>query len=461
MIHFLNRSKELGRIRNALARDEAQLMIISGRRRVGKSRLLQEIIDENTVYFLADQRENPLQRNELAQILDKHVSEFSDVNYPDWKSLFQNLNSRLSSRITLILDEFPYLVENDPSLPSVIQWIVDQIPKAQRKFNLVLCGSLRHVMEQLGSDHSSPLFGRSDEILNIMPMNVSEVQRALDVDAIQAVEEYAVWGGIPRYWELRNRNTSFEEAVRKELLEPDGVLHNEVSHLLSENLRGTVQAESVLSLIGTGVNRLSEIASRLEKPATQFSGLLQKLIMMGFIRRVLPYGESTRSTKRTYYRICDPLFRFYYQFIIPNRSALEQSLIDQVWKKVSKQQNTFTSEIWESLVREHINQIPLSKDVLWDAPSPWWGKQNRTELEVDVMTASTDKKLLLVGECKWSDATDKTPIWAHELKQKATQFEGRAKNILPILFVKHKESEEIDGVRIIGPDDLLSNLSID
>ena len=175
-------------------------MVIYGRRRCGKSTLLKRIILKKDVYHVADIREKALQITVFAKSFDRFIPGFSSVHYPDWNSLFVSLNNSLKERITICIDEFPYLVKNDPGLPSVIQNIVDN--KLNARFNLILCGSSQQMMEDMVLNRSSPLYGRCDEIINIKPVSVKWFHEYYKAGPVTAIEGYSIFGGVPRYWEL-------------------------------------------------------------------------------------------------------------------------------------------------------------------------------------------------------------------------------------------------------------------
>ena len=165
---FINRIKEIKRIRTALQQDDSVLLAVYGRRRCGKSTLIKKVITENDIYFAADLRERSLQIEAFAKTIGKVVNGFSKLRYPDWDSLFHNLKNTLNQKITICIDEFPYLVKNSPELPSLLQNIIDN--NINDKYNLILCGSSQQMMQSMTLNSSSPLYGRCDEILNVNPM---------------------------------------------------------------------------------------------------------------------------------------------------------------------------------------------------------------------------------------------------------------------------------------------------
>lgn len=194
---FVDRIEEIDRIKNALGRERSSLVVIYGRRRLGKSTLIKKVLTDKDVCFLADRSESQHQIALLSKVVADNFADFDNLTYPDWESLFRALNHRTVRHFSLCLDEFPYLVEQSPELPSVLQKLIDE---KQLKYSIVLCGSSQNMMYGLFLDSKAPLYGRADELIRLKPIPLQYIQEALCVDGIDAIEEYAVWGGVPRYW---------------------------------------------------------------------------------------------------------------------------------------------------------------------------------------------------------------------------------------------------------------------
>ncbi|MEI6899956.1 MAG: ATP-binding protein [Bacteroidota bacterium] len=450
---FINRDREKGRLFQALARDKAQLIIVYGRRRCGKSTLLREILPENTIYFAADLRETSLQIGALAKQIDTVLPGFSKPNYPDWETILKSLNLTLKTTTTLCIDEFPYLVKNNPELPSIIQKIIDD--QEHDKFNLILCGSSQQMMYGLALESTSPLYGRSDEIIRIKPMAVNHLREYLHISSLEAIREFGVWGGVPRYWEIRKQSKNFEDAVRDHVLDQYGILYEEPERLFTDEMRTSVQAFSVLSLIGAGCHRISEIAGRLGKPATQLSRLLGFLVDLGYIRREIPFGESVRSTKKSLYKIDDPFLNFYFTFLVPNKSKLEFGLIDQVLPVITRNYDQYLSGFWEELCRNAVPFLEID-GTRFNLASRWWGTGiNGKPMEIDLIAESTDKHTLLVGEVKWSDKVSYNEIkMLLDKKCGNLSFPG-TKQIIKAVFFKERSTITFPDCILFDPDDIL------
>ena len=271
MLPFLNRKEEQTRLAKLVRRPEGSLAVLYGRRRCGKSRLIHEVLPKGrSVYYVGDDRESALQRAGLASEIARLVPGFDRVTYPEWDALFARWWDETTAGMVLALDEFPALVSAAKEIPSLLQKHIDN--KQARGAHLILAGSSQSMMQGLVLDRTAPLFGRASEVLKISPLPAGWIQRALSVkNPVEAVRAYSVWGGIPRYWELAAEHPNLDNALQHVVLSPLGALHEEPTRILLDDLRDMTQVNSILSLIGRGCHRSSEIVGRLGKPATSTS----------------------------------------------------------------------------------------------------------------------------------------------------------------------------------------------
>jgi len=453
---FYNREDESFRLRKAIDSSNPKLIVVYGRRRCGKSTLIKHVLKKGDIYFISQQSEESVLLTHMARTIGEKIQGFDDLIYPDWNALLTNLNNTLNERITLCIDEFPYLVKSSSDLPSILQKFLDQ--KKDRKFHIILCGSSQQMMQGLVLHSSAPLYGRADEILKLPPLKIGWIQGAINCNAIQAVEEYSVWGGIPRYWELRIEEDSFESGVKNLILDRLGVLHEEPARLFLDDMRESIQAYSILSIVGNGVHRLSEIAGRLRKPSTHLGRPIDNLIKLGYLKREVPYGSSPKSNKKSLYRISDPFMNFYFSFVAPNLSRLELDMKDVVMKSIRSSFAQYFAAEWENLCRLSVPFKPV-KGIEFDVCHRWWGNDNSGEpMEFDLVSRSLDKKYLLVGECKWSKVKNPDSL-LNQLVNKASKLPGvKGKKIIPVLFVKELENEADRTENILTPVDVLDRL---
>ena len=452
---FLDRARELSRLRRALSRPGGSLIAVYGRRRCGKSRLLQEALrGHEHAYYLADLSDASIQRHTLSVETERVVPGFAAASYGDWAAILETWRLRAPEDAWLVLDELPYLVQVSPALPSILQRIVDA--PGERPLRLLACGSSQRMMHGLVLDETAPLYGRAAEIIKVEPMPPEALPAALRLDAEDSVVAYSIWGGLPRNWELAADYGSTPEALAALVLDRNGVLHGEPLRLLLDDMRSAVQANSLLALVGSGCHRLSEIAGRVGQSATNLSRPLSRLIDLGYVRREVPFGESIRSTRRSLYRLDDPFLLFWYRFVAPNQSRLEVDLIDTVHAEVLDRLAGHVAEVWEWLARRSVPYTAID-GLHWNLASRWWGRGNGGDpLEIDVVAESTDGHHLLLGEAKWSDRANPREILS-ALRRKAESIPfRRGRRMHFALWLKRGGGERVDGAPVVTPDGVMS-----
>ena len=456
---FLNRTAELNRLKKALTAKSSSLVCLYGRRRCGKSRLLQQALkDRSHVYFLGDDREAALQRQALAAEIGRLIPGFERVEYHAWDVLLQRWYSDAPSGAILALDEFPFLAASSPELPGILQKHIDK--DVTKPVHICLCGSSQRMMHGLILDASAPLYGRAREIMKIEPLNAYYLQSAMrNSNGEKIVEAFAAWGGIPRYWELAVEYSSTFEAIKELVLNPLGVLYREPERLLSDQMRDTRQAASLLSIISQGCHRLSEIAARLEKPATSLTRPLALLVDLGLIIREVPFGASLRDSKHTLYSIADPFLRFWLNFVEPNHSLIEAGLIDRVENMVLKQWPAYVGRMWEQLSRESVPYLSINGRQ-WKPASRWWGKAiDGVTMEFDIVSSAFDNdEDVLVGEAKHTCSGKDLARLMTDLKTKALRCPAlKAKNISCALWIMKGVAK---GNNIFTADEVIGSLKV-
>ena len=405
-MEFLDRHDELRRL-DRVVRSSGGFAAIWGRRRVGKSRLLLEWSRRcGGLYTVADQSAPAVQRRYLAAAVAERFSGFAEVEYPDWRSFFRRLSAAAADARwagPFILDELPYLIAADPPLAAVLQnWLDGPAPRPC----LVVSGSSLRMMHGAVLSAGAPLYGRAAEAFAVRPLRPGHLAEVFPAEPPRnLVSGYAIWGGMPRYWELAEPyRGDFAAAVDALILDPAGPLHDEPERLLRSEVPPATALRPLLDVIGAGAHRLSEIAGRLGKPASSLSRPLAALMEMNFVRREIPFGSSPASGKRSLYGIDDPFLRLWFAVVAPHRAALAEAPRDTRLRYWERRRPGLEAYAWEELCRMavpvlHRGDTPLARLGPWEPARRYW-RGNAPEF--DVVARSVDGRRLLVGEAKWS-----------------------------------------------------------
>lgn len=401
---FWNRADELGALREWQARRPA-LAVVHGRRRVGKTVLLRRwLAGQEGVYAQATEGTPAAQRAALAEDLREVLPGFADVLYPSWQALLEAARRGWPSPApVLALDEFPYLARAAPELPSIVQRLVDD--RDGGKLPLLVCGSSQRMMHGLVLDASAPLYGRAQLVLRVAPLRCSDIAAALRLpDAVTAVEAYAAFGGVPRYWDLWREHecATVTDALERLVLSPRGVLHDEAERVLRDEEAATLE-RGVCELIGRGARRPAEIAGRLGVKETVLGKPLRHLTDLGLVAREAPYdvreGRATAAGRRSFYRLADPFLATWYSCVRPYLSGLNlgaaasrRHALDAFAHRVAA--------TWESLCREQWHRLGV-RDIEWEPAGRLWEGRDPSRGEWDVVSVSRDRRHVFLGEAKW------------------------------------------------------------
>lgn len=442
-MEFVDRISETTRLKKLLNADKPSFMVVRGRRRLGKSTLIKRVLTEKDIYYEADKTSAPNQWNQIATMASQTFPGLDAVIYTSWEALLKAINYRVTEKITLCLDEFPYLVDVSPELPSVIQKLIDG---GELRYNLILCGSSQRMMYNLIYDESSPLYGRGAADFKLNPIRLPYLQEALHLSAEDTIVEYAIWGGVPRYWILRENNNDLQHALMEHVMSSQGILYEEPQHLFRDDVTDIVKISTLMAIVGNGANRLKEIAARLQETATNLSRPLTKLIDLGYLQRELPFGESAKSTKKTLYRVADPFLSFYYRFVSSNRSFIELERYAPILAQMELQMNSYIGGWWEKICRDSVTGNTIDGIIFGEARR-WWGSViidgKPQEVELDVVAESIDHKQILIGECKWTNGENAEALTARLEKIAPNLPFTKGKTIIFKLFLRKEPSNSI------------------
>jgi hypothetical protein len=315
-LDFVNREPELIELDQAAA--HGGLVVVFGRRRVGKTRLLRHWLDRrNGLYSQAIEAPRELQ---IQQVFEDLQAALTTTIVPKTWPEFLEILALQKKPWRLCLDEFPYMTAVDATLPSQMQkWLDHSLPSGCL---VILSGSSTRMMNAAFLNRSAPLYGRARKLLQIRPMDYRAFCEACRLDAAypESFEKFACVGGIPKYWEFVEPRQGVVALCEELYFGFAPYMEQEPLRILRDEGIAGLNALAVLEAVGRGAERPSEVAARMGTAQTNLSRLLQQLMDASILTREIPYGESTRSTKKIFYRIADPTLRFWFRVYSPHRS---------------------------------------------------------------------------------------------------------------------------------------------
>lgn len=403
---FIGRENELRTLENAWQSKEFQFIVMYGRRRVGKSMLLTYFAEnKHAIYHLA-QETSP--RAALEQF-SKTVATFTrqeGLHYKDWdEALVHISNLAKTQRLTLIIDEFPYLAESNPGLLSLLQSVIDT-KLINTSLFLILCGSTIGFMEREVLGSKSPLFGRRTGQMRIEPFDyLTAAQFVPNYSNVDKALTYSIFGGVPHYLAKLNDECPLSENIKKNVITPHSYLYDEPSLLLKQELREPATYNAIIEAIASGASRLNDIAMRVGEDISKCGKYLKTLVELGFVLRETPL-ESKLNGKKTIYSISDPFFAFWYRFVFSNRTNLERGLLDYVLdEEILPQLSHYTGRLFERVCIEYMHILNRKKALpfVYKQIGRWWGQDNRRKTQVELDIVALGKNEALIGECKWTN----------------------------------------------------------
>ena len=409
MERFIGRQRELEELNAVLSTGGAQFLLLYGRRRVGKTTLVLHWAEKTGrpfLYWVAT-RDTPVRlRADFSRTLWNWAYPESRAAplFHSWKEVFEATAELLKGRSAiLIMDEFSYAAESDPSLPSSLQAAWDHLFRRQG-CTVVLTGSQIGLMTRL-MGYDAPLYGRFTAQLPVEPLPFPTLKEFLPRYSVaERVAVYAVAGGIPAYVERFNDRQSVGANIQRLFVQRTGMFRSEPFLLIGDVIRRETQTyESVLKAVASGLHTPAEIAKALEVSSSYLSSYLRQLESLHLLERRLPATvapEKRGTSRKSRYYLADPYLRFYFRFIATNLNLIEQELNDVLWQRIGEQFRAFVGlTAFEDLCREW-TLVQARRGKLSFAPErvgSHWAK----DAQVDVVAINWQERAILLGECKW------------------------------------------------------------
>ena len=423
---FVGREKELAFLESKYTAENGQLIVLYGRRRVGKTETLKEFCKNKPhVFFACRECTDKLQLRTFSEKMLKediparrYISQFEN-----WEQAFRSVTDLPSGdkKKLLIIDEFPYMCRGNTSIPSVLQNLWDEVLK-DKNVMIVLCGSSMSFIEKNLLSEKNPLYGRATGVYKMTEMDFYDAVKFFpDYSDTDKVIAYSVLGGIPHYLKQFDPKKSLAENIKNNILTKGCVLYSEVDFLLRQELRETPIYNSLIEAIALGNTKLNEISQKsLVHDTSKTSTYLRNLIQLGIVEREFSVDAGTKeraNTNRGTYKLTDNFFRFWYAFVFTNYSELEAGDVDGVFHySVEPQLHQFASMPFEDVCRQYVrklqqaNALPFryahigrwtGKTTVRDTSAP--GGTRIAETEIDILAVSKSRNEYLVCECKFKN----------------------------------------------------------
>lgn len=405
---FIGREKELSDLNKRYRSGRFEFAVIYGRRRVGKTTLINEFVkDKECIIYSATETNSRKNLIDLSKSIYAASSDFQDTSgmFTDFQAaieaVFQIAGNR---RMIFVIDEYPYLASCTEGIASIFQIVIDRCHQRSKLF-LILCGSSMSFMENQVMGYQSPLYGRRTCQYKIKPFEFFEMTKYYkNASGEDLAVLYGITGGIPLYMSMMDDKLAIEDNIKDNFLTASAYLYEEPINLIKQECRDASQYNTIIGTIAQGASRLSEICSKTGIDTALATSYLNKLSGLGIVKKEIPYGVS--SSKKSLYTVEDFMFRFWYRFIQDNISAINRGMRDQVYQRITSRLSDYMGSIFEEICKQYLWKL-LSEGraaVNFMDIGRWWGTDPKTrqQAEIDIMGIE-DKDTALFAECKWKN----------------------------------------------------------
>ena len=403
---FYCREKELRKLNKRYAGDRFECIVIYGRRRVGKTALINEFCkDKPTIFFSAL---NTTEKENL-EALSKSIMSFerpdmeSAPEFRSYDAALDELTALLkNNRLVFVIDEYPYLAKAKPAVSAMLQHIIDH-KWTDSKLFLILCGSSMSFMENQVLGQESPLYGRRTGQFKIEPLDYKET--AVFHPSLSAEDNsliYGITGGVPHYINKLDVKESVDEALLDNLFDRSSYLYEEPANLLKQELREPAIYNAIIKAIAEGASRMNDIKMKVGEESSVVAKYLKTLIDLGIARKETPITE--KPGKKTIYMLEDNFFRFWYRFVPMNRSAIDSGRIAKTYPHAVKQYlPDYMGLIFEKMCQDYLlyyaDHLPIELSEI----GQWWGTdpKKKKQIQIDIVGTPVEGKDYIIGSCKY------------------------------------------------------------
>ena len=436
---FIGREQELADLNELYSQDKFQLFVLYGRKRVGKTTLLNEFCkDKDTIFYSAEQSNNKLNLEKFSSRVFNYYDENNLEPFSSWTNALSYIDERQKSeKLVLVIDEFPYLVKKNKALLSELQHLIDHKLTKGNLF-MILCGSYMGFMEKEVLGSKSPLFGRRTAQLHMKPFNYQTSSIFLDgFSDTQKLELYGAFGGTPLYLQQINPKENFEENIKRAYLKVTSYLYEESLLLLRQEVQEPGVYSAIIEAIASGHTKANEISTKIGEDSAKCLKYIKTLCELGILHKETPFGEKD-SSRKTIYGISDFMFRFWYRYVFANRTLIETGAQQALWtKRIEPDYNSYMGLVFEKVCTDYLSVKNAKGElpILFTSIGRWWGTNPATHVQEEIDLIANDGKDYIFGECKWrNEKLDLSVL--RELKNKADIYNKNRKRTYYILFSK-------------------------
>lgn len=414
---FVGRERELTALKEWYDKDGIGMMVIYGRRRIGKSTLITEFAKGKRTIFYTAIKIGKNRNLELfsKQVVDLLMPGLGEVRFPATEAVFDFIDKNMGSeKIVLVIDELPYWAERDEALLSVLQKYMDTVWN-DKNLKIILCGSALSFMEKKVLSEKSPLFGRRDSQMKLDAFDYLDSAKFVpDYSNEDKAICYGITGGIAKYLSMIDPAKSMDENIIRLFFRTDGYLYDETRNLLTQEFSDIAIVNNIVEQIASGENTLNTIAGKIGEKESTILYSLDKLISVGLVEKKRCITEE-KNKKKTQYVLKDFMFKFWYEFIPKATSVIEMGQGELYYQKVVKPAlHSFMGAVFEEMCRYYT----LKQGIMGEygcfitSVGTWWGVENITDqngnfraqsADIDVVALSETDKKAVVGECKFKN----------------------------------------------------------
>lgn len=402
---FIGRERELELLNRLYGSDNFEFIVLYGRRRVGKTALINHFIEQKQAIYFTGVESNERQNleNFSKSIIEYASGIEAETSFASFQAALEYL-FKLSEkeRFVLAIDEYPYVARSSAGFASTLQMLIDKY-KATSRMMLLLCGSSMSYMEDNVLSYKAPLYGRKTAQIRLYPFDFEEACSCLaKFSAEDKALAYGIVGGTPQYLLQMNDKLSIEENVKNIYLAPFSPLYEEPLNLLKQEVREPAVYIAIITAIAAGASRMSEISSKVGENTNVCATYLKNLISLDIVKKDSPYGED--NSKRSIYFIDDNMFRFWYRFVPGNISMIARGASDLVYKRIEPFMSDYMGKVFEEICKQYLWKQLLSgkSPIEFNSLGRWWGNDpvHKSQTEIDII-GEQDKETALFAECKW------------------------------------------------------------